>query len=727
MKMIARSDSPLKKIALAGLLVLSCVALAQEDESKEIRAREAFERQLDRGSAIAPAQGRLTAFFEVKNLPQWTDRNGFAPKWEEIGPKVIMHSWGDMENAGRMCAIVVNPENSRQLYAGAASGGIWRSDDEGGSWKPVGDQAASLSIGALAIDPFDTKTIYAGTGEPHYSLDSFHGAGFLRSKDSGKTWQLLGADVFIGYRFCRIVPDPKRPGIIYAATTRGVYRSSDGGGSWVELLSGPASDLLIHPSSPNTLIAAIGNAWGSKANGLYKTTDAGATWHRIDREMGHNPMELGRIQMSACQAYPNVVYASMYGNSKGLRGFYKSTDYGDHWVRLPNTPNYAGDTAWYYNCVTVSPTNPNVVFVCGFSTFRTLDGGETWLDNTRSYDGGPVHPDHHYLTFSPTDSKTVYLCADGGAFRSRNLGESWESVSHGLATVQFQSVDVHPWDPNIAYGGTQDNGTNKFTGDKAWTNIFLGDGGVTRVNPKNPDVVYTEYTNLAILKSTNGGKDWAWDVTNGISRSEGKLFYAPYNFDPSNPDILVAGAERVYRTTDATDNWSAISPKLGSRVSAVTVAPNNSKVIYAGTSDGRVWVTPNTGEQWYEITKGLPSGYINDICIDPDDARTVYVAQGGWNSKRLWKSTDAGGSWRCLSDDLPPLPIQALVLHPVRSKTLYAATAIGVFVTDGDGRWKRFGQGLPNVQVFSIVANQKTGYITIGTHGRGAWRIALPD
>jgi photosystem II stability/assembly factor-like uncharacterized protein len=394
---------------------------------------------------------------------------------------------------------------------------------------------------------------------------------------------------------------------------------------------------------------------------------------------------------------------------------------------MPNAPSYAGGQAWYDNCIAVSPTNPNVVFVGGFSTFRTLDGGETWEDNTRSYGGGQVHPDHHSLTFSPADPKTVYLCTDGGAFRTRNLGQSWESISNGLATVQFQSVDVHPTDENIAYGGTQDNGTNKYTGSTAWTSVFLGDGGTTRVNWKNPDVVYTEYVNLTILKSHDGGKNWD-GATDGIDPAEGKLFYAPFNLDPSDPDTLVAGAQKVYRSTNAAAGWSPISPKLGSRVSAVTIAPNLSSVIYAGTNDGHVWVTPNTGKEWFEITKGLPRGYISDICVDPRNARRVYVALGGWSPNRIWKSVDAGGTWQNVSDGLPDMPVQAITLDPRHPSTVFIATTIGVFASDQGGkRWSRYGVGLPNVPVFSIVANSKTNWLTIGTHGRGAWRVRLPE
>lgn len=694
----------------------------------EAGERAALDEMVLRDSANAPAAGRLTAFFETRSIPVWRNRNGVSPKWEEMGPSVLKRGWGGMDNAGRTLAIAIDPNDRRNLWLGAASGGIWHSVDEGQTWKPMADQEASLSIGALAIDPFDRNTIYAGTGEPNNSLDSFHGAGFLRTKDGGRSWQLLSSNVFLGMSFSRIVPNPKRPGFLYAASTRGVMRSLDGGGSWVQLLKGRCTDVVIDPADPNRLLACFGDTRGNDRNGVFRSYDAGQTWTRLRGGLPDNPRRLARMQMSNCAAFPNVVYVAMYGTVGGLAGMFKSTDFGTTWIRQPNCPDYAGGQSWYDNYVTCSPNNPNVVFVGGTSTYRTTDGGNTWEDNTRSYSGGPVHPDHHFLRFSPVEASTVYLCTDGGLFRSRNLGREWESVSNGLSTIQFQSVDVDPNDPNIAYGGAQDNGTNIFSGDKlkAWTNTFLGDGGVTKVNWKNPKIVYTSYVNQVILKSTDGGQNWAWNVTRGMDPKDGRLFYSPYNLDPSDPDTLVAGTDRVYRSTNGAELWNAISPRLGFRVSAVTVAPSSRKTIYAGTSDGRVWVTASTGSEWYEVTKGLPRAQVMDISVDPRNARVVYVALNGWSPNRVWKSTDAGGHWQNITDNLPPLPALSLALDPKNPDRLYMGTSIGVFVSEeANGRWERLGPNLPTVPIFSLVVNRRTGFLTAGTHGRGAWRYPI--
>lgn len=711
--------------ALACLCALFLAPIAWGREEGR-NAYDEFLRSQIAGSTVEPAAGALDSWFRSNRIPLWRADEGGGTAWEEIGPSVLRNGWGGMDNAGRMCSFVVDPRNSRVAYAAAASGGLWKTEDGCRTWTPIADHLPSLAYGALALDPFNPDVIYAGSGEMHYSLDSFAGVGLFRSRDGGRNWDLLGIDVFNNRRFSRIAHHPRRAGFLYAATSAGVFRTTDSGATWARLLQGEISDFELNPANPNQLIAAVGAPWGTRINGLYRSTDGGETWLKATDGPPVDGSSLGRIQTDHCRRYPEVVYASVYGTNSAPEGLYRSNDFGASWVKLPMPPNYAGGQSWYDNYLAVSPTNPNLVFLGGLTTYRSTDGGMTWVDNTRSYAGGPIHPDHHYMTFDPNAPSTAYLCTDGGVFRTLDDGDTWESVNEGLATIQFQYVDVHPWDRNIAYGGTQDNGTNKYTGRLDWDHVFTGDGGTTRVNWNNPDIVYTEYVNLTICKSTDAGRTWAWNVTSGIDRS-GALFYAPYTLDPSDPDTLVAGSRRVYRSTNAAESWTEISPILGSAVSAVTVAPNNREVIYAGTSDGRAWVTPNLGTDWYEITTGLPRAFVADICVDPRNARHVYLAQVAWGGNRIWRSDDAGGTWKPIGEGLNGAPVRMVVVHPLRPDTIMIATEVGCFISPDRGeKWFRLGRGLANAPVFTIVANARTGYVTVGTHGRGAWRLPLP-
>lgn len=682
------------------------------------------------GTNPAAAMAQFQAWYTTHLFPVYTVPGQPAAQWEEMGPGKLTHGWAGMDNAGRMTSLVVAPD-STTLFAAAASGGLWRSFDAGMSWKPVADFTPSLSYGVIALDPRHPQTIYAGQGEQNNSADSFAGAGIMRSVDNGAHWTLLGLKVFSGQRFSQIICDPRTDGIVYAATTRGVMRSTDSGVNWVTLLPGNATDLAINPQSPNQMLAAIGYAKGDRLNGIYRSTDFGATWKKITKYFPYNPRNLGRLQFGQCRDYPNVMYVAMYSSeayNQGLLGFLKTEDFGKTWIQLPKAPSFAGGSAWYYNVVAVCPNNPNVIFLCGTTTYRSIDGGQTFQDITRSYGNGPVHPDHHWIAFDPNHPDTMYLCTDGGVFVSKDLGVTWEARNDNLATIQFQYLDVHPTDPSIAYGGTQDNGTNKFSGNYNWRNVQLGDGGYTIVDPFNPNTVYAEYVNLALYKTEDAGRTWQWGMTNGIDIKEGALFYNPFNIDPNDGNVLVTGTTRVYRTTDGEKTWTPISPFLGSNITALTIAPNNSKVIYVGTRQGKAFVTPDTGAHWYPISDGLPAQPIDTIAIDPDDARIVYVGQTGLKDPTLWKSTDAGGHWTCISDKIPPVNVHQICLDPFDSSKVFAATDVGVFISlGGNGQWQKYGTKLPGAPVFSLVANKVTGWLTAGTHGRGGWRVPLPE
>lgn len=668
----------------------------------------------------------FTAWFAARSFPYWHDAHGAVGKWQEMGPKVILHGWGDMENAGRMNALAVDPTNNNVVFAGAAGGGIWRSTDHCQTWQAVCDFGPSLNFGTITIDPHDHNLIYAGTGEQNNSGDSYGGEGLLRSIDGGNNWEVLGASIFRGCRFSRLICDPKRPGWLYAATSYGVFRSIDRGANWVKLLDGVSTDLVINPNSPNQLLATLGNSHGALDNGVYATDNFGQNWKRVTDGYTLDGRDMGRLALAQCRAYPNVVYLSVVKPS-GALGFYRSTDFGRSWEeRSVEGIKQSDGPSWYTNTATVSPVDPNMVFVTGATTYRTLDGGATWQDLTRSYAGGPIHPDHHLIQFDATDPSSVYLCTDGGVFRSDNNGDNFYSVSRGLGTVQFEFVDVHPNDPAIAYGGTQDNGTNKFEGDLAWPNVEAGDGGYTRVVKKRPNEVYAEYITLQMYKSEDAGKNWDWGITRGIDRTWA-AFYAPFYLDPHNPDSLVAGSRRVWKTVDRARSWKAISPDFRATITALTIAPNNSDVIYAGTSNGSVWVTAKSGNPWYRVTDGLPAGPVSDICIDPRNARHAYASFSSWSIPGLYETTDAGGHWQNISENMPFVPCRSIALDPNDPDRIFLGTDIGLFVTDKAGLpFSKFGKGLPVVSVVSIIPNTQTGLITVGTHGRGAWRIQLP-
>jgi photosystem II stability/assembly factor-like uncharacterized protein len=697
---------------------------AVKELSEQEARRDYYEARRGTPPARPGASWRRSAWLDAMEVPYWTDPNGVTPSWECIGPLNITSGWGGYDDSGRISAIAVDPRDSQRVYIGASHGGVWLSEDGCKTWKPLSDFEASLSYGALILDPFDPDIIYGGTGEAHSSGDSYFGAGLLRSTDRGKTWELFGQPEFAGAYFGQLVASPNVKGLLIGATSHGLFRSLDRGRTWTKLLDGYFRDVVNSPRQPDVFYTCGGPG---NAVAVYKSSDSGNTWELLGGGLPP-PGPYGRSQLAICRDHPETVYVSHIIN--GRTALYRTDDSGRTWRHLVNAYNYA---SWYNQFLACAPDNPDIIYEGGTTCHRSVDGGETWVDIARTYQWG-AHPDWHGYTFDPNDPRVLYAGTDGGLFISYDRGDTWIARNDGLATVQFTGIGVHPWDPYIAIGGTQDNGTLRYRHDKRWKQVFYGDGGTSIINPVNPDRMYTEYITLQMYRSDNGGDDWGW-IAGGIDRT-GALFYAPFEMDPNNPDVLVAGASRVWRTTDGGDTWTAISGNMGS-VSALAVAPHNSEVVYAGSRDGRIWVTPNCGKDWYEITKGAAGdrggrgrygAFVSAIAVDPRSPRRVIVAFGGYGHKHLYRSENAGGTWTVIDDNLPDAPATHVVIDPTRPDDVYVSLDVGVFVSNSwGGHWRRYGIGLPHSPVERLDLNRRTGYLSTATHGRSAWRVPLPD
>ncbi len=687
---------------------------------KEEAEGELYFDQIRRSGPKLPEDTRTSPWTDALQVPFWTDAKGVHPSWECIGPAPLDKAWGGSDNSGRVSTIAVDPRNTRRLYIGASLGGVWKSTNGGQNWRPMSDFEASLSFGSLVLDPFNPDIIYAGTGEAHGASDSYFGAGILRSTNAGETWELLGSEELNGTAVAKMVASTKVRGLLIAATGRGLMRSLNGGNHWQAVVEGAFTDVVNSDKRPDVYYA-VGGLGGK--NGVYKTTDSGNTWELLGGTLPHN--SFGRSQLAQCRDFPDTVYVSYaVGWGNGIAE-YRTDDGGRSWRLLKDAPNYGGGQLWYDNFYACAPDNPNIVFGGGYSILRTLDGGSTWLDVSRSYSGGNTHPDWHCFIFDPIDPKVMYTGCDGGLFMTKDRGDTWEAISNNLATLQFIGIDVDPISPFVAYGGTQDNGTSRTRGDLRWKETFFGDGGWTIVDYQHPERVYTEYVGLSLHRSDDYGDSWYYCVNN--MDTTGGLFYAPFEIDPNNSDILVAGASRVWRTTNRTDSWEAISGDMG-HVSALAIAPKHSEVIYAGSSWGRVWVTPNTGGNWFDITAGLPGGHIATLAVDPRSPRTAYVGVHGYGHKHIFKTENAGGTWRSVDDNLPDAPFGHIVIDPTRPDDVYIAGDVGVYVSNsGGGNWKRYGTGLPNCPCMRLALNRRTGYLTVGTHGRSLWKVRLPD
>lgn len=647
--------------------------------------------------------------------------------------------------AGRVVALAVDPRNTNTVYLGGAQGGVWRTTDSGQSWTPLTNDAPTQATGAIAIDPTNSNVIYVGTGEGNLSGDTFFGVGILKSTDGGNSWKQFATDTFLGCGINKIVIDPRNPNNVYAASTfsfagissdanpqialSGIYKSTDGGQTFNKslIVTGQISigafgyDIEMDPTNPQVLYATL------EAEGVYKTINGGNTWTKLSG--GLPTKDFGRADIGLSRSNPSVIYASFESLLTGdILDFYKSTNGGDTWTMIGKPRGDFTCQCSYDQTIEVDPTNPDNVYFGGVGIYRSTDGGQNWPEISTN-----THSDYHAIAFAAGNSRKMFVGNDGGVWTTSDGGNNFVNVNSNLNITQFQSISIHPTNPNITIGGTQDNGTNMFVGADAWKHADDGDGGFARIDPINPGTMYHTYFNTRGLigpaRSDAGGALGSWRlVRNGINQQDDVLFYAPFEVDPVRQDTLYLGTFRLYRTTDKGENWTALSGRLTRQsrqaISAIGIA-KGAPVVYTGATDGSVFVTKDDGANFQDVSDNLPQRYISDIVVDLKDPNTVYVTLSGFRSGHVYKSTTGGGNWQNITANLPDIPANALALNPNDPNNLFVGTDLGLFETmDGGKSWNRI-PGMPLIAVFDIDVNQKLGILRAATHGRGVYETKL--
>lgn len=676
---------------------------------------------------VTPTGGVQGSMLNARRAAQDMPKTGAAAFWVPLGPAPLANRSGTTFG-GRTNSIAIDPRDPNVIYLGAALGGVWKTTDGGQNWTSLTDDQPSLASGGIAIAPSNPDTIYVGTGEENFSGDSLYGAGILRSDDGGATWTQLGTDVFVdpnggGARTSRILVDPKDSNTIYVGTTWGLWKSTDGGQSWALKLSSRTqaaiTDLIMAPDNPAVLYAAVSVPNSATNKGLYRSLDFGETWQPLD--LGLTSSEIGRINVTISPALPQILYASI-GNAAGgtIQMFrLKSMDGGDTWQRLPDC-NSGCNQQSYNNIIRVHPTNPNIVYQGAVQLFRTMDGGQTWNTTTR------FHTDHHWLVYDQLGN--LYIGSDGGIFRI-NPNDTASDLNTNLATIQFYAgVSLHPFNSTFILAGTQDNGSDEYTGSPTWTLVCGGDGAYQAFEGPDGDpdnVWYCSSQNLGIRKTTDGGLT-THPATNGLSTT-GAAFIAPFIIDPNRSNVLITGTHGIWRTEDAAASWQRNSDPNLSATSfrSLAFAPQCSDTTYFAGSSGHIWRTTDTGQTWTDVTQGFPSTVVTHIAVSPLDCNTVYASFSGFGVPHVFRSNDAGDNWTNISSNLPDVPTNAVLLDTRGdSSALYVGTDIGVFRSlDDGGSWEQFNSGLPNVRVEDLVLNPATGVLVASTHGRGMWQL----
>lgn len=689
--------------------------------------------------------------------------------FRSIGPAVI---------SGRVIDIAVDPANAAHYYVAAASGGVWKTLNNGISWTPVFDHQGSYSIGALALDPKNSATLWVGTGEANSQRSVSYGDGIYRTDDAGKTWKNLGLKT--SQHIARIAIDPRDSNIVYVAAQgplwsagaeRGLYKTTDGGRTWTKVLSVSentgVTDVAIDPRHPDTLIAAAyqrrRHQWtlidGGPESAIYRSTDAGATWVKITS--GVPTEEMGRITFAPSAKDPAVVYASIEAaNHKS--GIFRSTDFGSSW-ELRSPIEFAG---MYFGRIYADPHNVDRVYFMNMRMSVSDDGGKT----LRPLGEKNKHSDNHVIWIDPRDAEHYLVGCDGGVYESYDRGANW-AFKNNLPLGQFYDIAADNQAPfYYVYGGTQDNSSvggparnSSLTGitNADWFVTQGGDGFQSRVDPEDPNTVYAEAQYGVLVRydrrtgerlgiqpspgSTDEPFRWNWD--------------SPLLISPHSHTRIYFGAHHLFQSDDRGATWKVISPDLTrhidrnqlpvmgkvwgpdavaknastafySNLSTLAESPRKAGLLYAGTDDGWLQISEDGGGHWRKSTSfpGVPDrSYASRVVASQHDDNTVFLAlenhQNGDFAPYLLKSTDAGRTWHSIRGDLPANGVvYALAEDSKDPGLLFAGTEFGVYITfDGGAKWTRLTGGLPTIAVRDIAIQKQQDDLILGTFGRGIY------
>lgn len=687
-----------------------------------------------------------------KEAIQWKkeqsqNREVLADIWEFVGPINI---------GGRVTDIEIPIDDDDTYYVGTASGGIFKTEDAGGTFNPIFDEQEMLSIGDIAISRNNTQTIWVGTGEVNAGGGSlaYDGDGVYASTDGGISWESKGLENVgsIG----KIMIDPNNEDVILVGamgplfrddTNRGVYKTTDGGASWQQVLfiSDVAGiiDMAQHPTDSDILYAASwhrirtpnNRIYGGEGSGLWRSFDGGDTWVEMTVGLPSDPDDKGRISIAISESNPNVLYARYADAAGDIQGVYRSSNGGSTWQQRNSNQLTNVGFHWWFRGIFVDPTDENTIYNVDFEVEKSTDGGQNW--------GGAfpgVHVDQHAMAFGAGGTGEVLLGNDGGLYASADDGLSSSKINT-LPITQFYRFHVDAQNDAKVYGGAQDNNTVRTTTGSIddWTAIYGGDGFQSLVDPLDTNVIYALYQRGNLAKSTNNGASFT-TALNGISSGDRKNWDTPIAFDPANSQNLFYGANRLYKTTNAAGNWTAISPDLtgGAQtgnltfgtITTISVSPINSDIIYVGTDDGNVSITQDGGATWNNISPALPNRWVTSVLADREDTETVYATFSGYrygeDEGHVYKSDDNGASWETIDANLPDVPVNDILKD--RYGNLFIATDIGVFVTGDEGAtWQALDENIPSVVVTDMNLHEATEYLYIATYGRSSYKLNIAE
>jgi photosystem II stability/assembly factor-like uncharacterized protein len=654
------------------------------------------------------------------------------PIWHELGPTLIPHgqTYGKGPHAqpsvsGRCVGIDIDPTNRNHLVVCSAGGGLWESQDEGATWRPLTDKQPALAMGAVARAPSSSNIVYAATGEGDGRVPL--GVGLLRSSDGGQNWTHVPSAALSGEALYDIAVHPTDPLHLWIGGSGALYESTDGGSTVQSVRSGRTWDFSINPSDPEEIFAGT-------EHGLLASSNGGQTWSAVSLPGVGAGAAIDRIEICHVPSNPAIVYVAASINGKSAKLWRRSTATGAFAAEVVPAKMDTSQ-AWYDWCLAVAPDDPNLVLWGAIELYRghRASGKFTWSNISSRTSGDSIHPDQHHLAFDPSDANTLYACCDGGLFRSPDRGTHWASLNPGLGITEFEFLAQLESDSSWLIGGTQDNGTISNAGASHWDQIALGDGGDCGATDSAQPVCYHSYYGMWIERApAKGPNAFHWvDASPPIADPEHypALFYPP--MDVLDQLVCKAGYT-VFVSANSGSAWNEVMlPTSGAAqpdiASAVTIVAAGA--ILVGTIRGRVYrVSAGAGGWGSASVTTLTSprtGYVSDL-LSVAGTNTLWASCSTIHGGHVFRSSDNGQTWQNRSGKLPDIPVNALVLDPANAAILYAGTDNGVYRSDDSGAtWTSFSNGLPNVIVGDLIIQQTNRLLRAGTRNRGVWGVQI--
>ena len=706
--------------------------------SEAMKALEFWSAQRAYPEKVIPNEGFYKAFeYSNNSLRKGKLYLNTPDTWTSIGPA---------NRGGRTIALAVDPLNPDIIYAGAASGGLWRLTMNGDaySWERINTGYPVLGVNGIAIDPTNSDVIYIGTGEVYGYQKSngglnirttrgSYGIGLLKTTDGGTTWSKKINWSYHQQKGILVIRiNPLDSNILFAGTTEGTYKSTDAGETWEKVNSIlMAIDIAINPVDTNIVYVSCGNL-GSSGHGIYRSMSSGneGTWTKLND--GLPSTWGGKALLAIYKSSPKIIYASIGNGYETSAGTWlcKSVDHGDTWT-IVNTHDYSSYQGWFAHYVRVNPTDDSKVFCAGVYFYVSTDGGSSLVMRSG------MHVDHHAYADHPTDPNIVYFGNDGGVYRTLDGGNTYQELNDGYVTTQFYNgFSSSTTNPVLALGGLQDNRTTMYLGTQNWRKgppLPGGDGGFTAIHTLTDSIMYSSSQWLRIYRSQNGGDSWT--TISNFPYGNTVCFIAPFVLSPSHPHILYAGEDMIYKSTNSGDSWSLMNnknPLNGNPILSIAVSSTHPEIVYAATvpsSSKRAEVFSSTdgGSSWQNITGSLPDRYYVDMQVSPLDDNVVYITCSGFGSSHLYRTVDGGQSWIDIGNGLPDMPTSSVIVDPEDPAHIYVGNDLGVYVsTDYGSTWLEFGESLPTaVLVMDLSISPSNRKIRAITHGNGVYERTL--